>query len=137
LIETLIQRARSYVYTTALPPAVAEATRASLRLVKAESWRRERLQQLISRFRDAVRETGLPLMDSRTPIQPILAATPEQALAWSGRLEEQGILVSAIRPPTVPEGGARLRVTLSAAHSDAHLDRLLESLAGLQHGGWQ
>lgn len=134
LIETLIQRARSYVYTTALPPAVAEATRASLRLVQIESWRRERLQQLINRFRAAVHEIGLPLMDSATPIQPILAGTSEQALAWSGKLEQQGILVSAIRPPTVPEGGARLRVTLSAAHSDAHLDRLLDSLASLKNG---
>jgi len=132
LIETLIQRARSYVYTTALPPALAEATRASLRLVQAESWRRERLQQLISRFRDAVKQMGLPLMDSATPIQPILAGTSEQALAWSSSLEQQGILVSAIRPPTVPEGGARLRVTLSATHSDAHLDRLLDALATLK-----
>ena len=131
LIETLIQRARSYVYTTALPPAVAEATRTSLRLVQSEGWRRERLRQLIRRFRTEVEQIGLPLMESPTPIQPILAGTPEQALAWSDRLEEQGILVSAIRPPTVPEGGARLRVTLSAAHSDAHLDRLLESLADL------
>ena len=132
LIETLIQCSRSYVYTTALPPAVAEATRASLRLVKSESWRRERLGQLIDRFRTAVTQMGLPLMDSPTPIQPILAGTSEQALAWSGRLEQQGILVSAIRPPTVPEGGARLRITLSAAHSDGHLDRLLEALAGLK-----
>ena len=132
LIETLIQCSRSYVYTTALPPAVAEATRASLRLVKSESWRRERLGQLIDRFRTAVKQMGLPLMDSPTPIQPILAGTSEQALVWSGRLEQQGILVSAIRPPTVPEGGARLRITLSAAHSDGHLDRLLEALAGLK-----
>ena len=134
LIETLIQRARSYVYTTALPPAVAEATRASLRLVIDERWRRERLQQLIRRFRLAVGQLGLPLMDSRTPIQPLLAGTSEQALAWSGELEQQGILVSAIRPPTVPEGGARLRVTLSAAHSDAQLDRLLDALASLKIG---
>ncbi|MCB1874195.1 MAG: aminotransferase class I/II-fold pyridoxal phosphate-dependent enzyme, partial [Gammaproteobacteria bacterium] len=73
-------------------------------------------------------------MDSRTPIQPLLAGTSEQALAWSGELEQQGILVSAIRPPTVPEGGARLRVTLSAAHSDAQLDRLLDALASLKIG---
>jgi len=131
LVETLIQLARSYVYTTALPPAVAQATSASLRLVKEEGWRRIRLQQLIARFRSGVKEIGLPLMDSPTPIQPILAGTSEQALAWSGMLEQQGILVGAIRPPTVPEGGARLRVTLSAAHSDAQLDRLLESLASL------
>ena len=112
---------------------MAEATRASLRLVKAESWRRERLQLLITRFRTAVKEMGLPLMDSPTPIQPILAGTSRQALAWSNRLEQQGILVSAIRSPTVPEGGARLRLTLSAAHSDAHLERLLNALANLKN----
>jgi len=131
LIETLIQRARSYIYTTALPPAVAEATRVALRLVQRESWRRDRLQQLIQRFRRAAAQIGLPLVDSPTAIQPILAGTPERALNWSRQLEEQGFLISAIRPPTVPEGGARLRVTLSAAHSDEQLDRLLLALTKL------
>ncbi len=129
LIETLIQQARSYIYTTASPPAVAEATRASLKLVQQESWRREHLQNLIRRFRAGAEQLGLPLMTSATPIQPILAGSAEQALAWSSKLEEQGILVSAIRPPTVPEGSARLRVTFSASHSDEHIDRLLEALA--------
>jgi 8-amino-7-oxononanoate synthase len=129
LIETLIQQARSYIYTTASPPAVAEATRASLKLVREESWRRERLQDLIKRFRAGAAQLGLPLMPSETPIQPIMAGSSEQALAWSRKLEEQGILVSAIRPPTVPEGSARLRVTLSASHSDEHIERLLEALA--------
>ncbi len=131
LIETLIQQARSYIYTTALPPAVAEATRTALRLVQQEAWRRERLQVLITRFRQGASELGLPLMTSETPIQPILAGSAEQALAWSRTLEERGILVTAIRPPTVPEGSARLRITLSAAHSDEHLDRLLGALAAL------
>ncbi len=129
LIETLIQQARSYIYTTALPPAVAEATRASLRLVRTEGWRRERLQQLIQRFRSGAQQLGLPLMASTTPIQPLLAGSAAQALAWSQQLEQRGILVSAIRPPTVPEGSARLRITLSAAHRDEHIDRLLEALA--------
>ncbi|MCP3672708.1 MAG: 8-amino-7-oxononanoate synthase [Gammaproteobacteria bacterium] len=129
LIETLIQQSRSYVYTTASPPAMAEATRTSLRLVQQEPWRRQRLQELIGRFRSGAEQLGLPLMDSQTPIQPILAGSVERALEWSGRLEEQGILVSAIRPPTVPEGGARLRVTLSAVHTDEQVDRLLEALA--------
>ena len=129
LIETLIQDARSYVYTTASPPAMAEATRASLRLVQQEPWRRERLQELINRFRSGAEELGLPLMDSQTPIQPILAGSVERALEWSSRLEQRGILVSAIRPPTVPEGSARLRVTMSASHSDEQVDRLLEALA--------
>ncbi len=128
LIETLIQQARSYVYTTASPPAVAEAARASLRLVQREPWRRERLQELIQRFRAGAEQLGLPIMPSETPIQPLLAGSAEQALAWSGRLEQQGILVSAIRPPTVPEGSARLRVTLCAKHTDEHLERLLEAL---------
>ncbi|MGD8909528.1 MAG: 8-amino-7-oxononanoate synthase [Chromatiales bacterium] len=132
LIETLIQRARSYIYTTALPPAVAEATRASLRIARRESWRRERLRQLISRFRAGAGSLGLPLMDSPTPIQPILAGSAERALAWSRRLEEQGILVSAIRPPTVPEGSARLRITFSADHTDHQLERLLTALATLE-----
>ncbi len=131
LIETLIQRARSYIYTTAPPPAVAEATRVSLVLARRESWRRERLTDLVRRFRREAGQLGLPLMDSPTPIQPIVAGTARQALDWSRHLEEQGILVSAIRPPTVPEGSARLRVTFCAGHTDDDLDRLLEALATL------
>lgn len=131
LIETLIQRARSYIYTTAPPPAVAEATRASLALVRRDHWRRERLAALVGRFRQCARQLDLPLMESTTPIQPVLAGTAERALAWSRALEDRGILVSAIRPPTVPEGSARLRVTLSAAHGDEDLDRLLDALAQL------
>ncbi|MCF6354993.1 MAG: 8-amino-7-oxononanoate synthase [Candidatus Polarisedimenticolaceae bacterium] len=129
VIETLIQQARSYIYTTALPPAVAEATRASLKLVRSDAWRRERLQALVARFRSGAKQLELPLMDSITPIQPLLAGSAEQALAWSQKLEKQGILVSAIRPPTVPEGGARLRITFSALHQDEHIDRLLDALA--------
>ncbi|MCW8904961.1 8-amino-7-oxononanoate synthase [Sedimenticola sp.] len=131
LIETLIQQSRSYIYTTALPPAVAEATRASLHLVQAEGWRRDRLQQLISRFREGAAQLGLALMASETAIQPILAGSAEQAVAWSQALEDQGLLVTAIRPPTVPEGSARLRVTLSASHTVDQLDRLLEALGKL------
>ena len=129
LIETLIQQARSYIYTTALPPAIAEATRTSLKLVRKDEWRRERLQMLIQRFRSGAKQLGLPLMDSFTPIQPLLAGSAKQALAWSQKLEKQGILVSAIRPPTVPEGSARLRITFSALHQDEHIDRLLDALA--------
>jgi len=131
LIETLIQRARSYIYTTAPPPAVAEATRASLVLVRRDDWRRERLAELVQRFRRVAGQLGLPLLDSPTPIQPIVAGSAERALAWSQALEKRGILVSAIRPPTVPEGSARLRITFSAAHSDEDLERLLEALAEL------
>lgn len=128
LIESLIQRARSYIYTTALPAAVAEATRASLRLIQTESWRREKLQQLVKHFRQGASESGLPLMDSFTPIQPLLLGDTERALTVSQRLREQGFLISAIRPPTVPEGTARLRITFSAEHEEAHVDRLLNAL---------
>jgi len=131
LIETLIQRARPYIYTTAAPPALAEATRVSLRLVEREGWRRARLVELVQRFRSGAEQLGLPLMASHTAIQPLVAGSAERALRWSGYLSERGVLVSAIRPPTVPEGGARLRITFSAAHSDAHLDRLLRALEGL------
>ena len=131
LIETLIQRARSYVYTTATPPALAEATRASLAIARREGWRRERLGAHITRLRGAVAALGLPLADSATPIQPLMAGSSRRALAWSAALESAGILVTAIRPPTVPEGTARLRITLSAAHSDGDLDRLIEALTDL------
>ena len=132
LIETLIQRARSYIYTTALPPAVAHATTAALAIAINESWRRERLQALVQRFRDGAAALGLPLMPSETPIQPLIAGDAETALAWSRYLESHGVLVTAIRPPTVPAGAARLRITLSAAHADDDVDRLLDLLAELK-----
>ncbi len=128
LIEYLIQAARPYVYTTALPAAVAEATRAALRLALTEDWRREKLATLVQRFRQGAAELGLPLMESETPIQPVLLGSAERALEVSARLQEAGILVPAIRPPTVPEGTARLRITFSAAHSEAQVDRLLAAL---------
>ncbi|MBK8639035.1 MAG: 8-amino-7-oxononanoate synthase [Chromatiaceae bacterium] len=134
LIETLIQTARSYIYTTAPPPALAAATRASLALARREEWRRERLRELIQTFRRGAEQLGLPLMPSATPIQPILAGTAERALAWSQAMEARGILVTAIRPPTVPEGSARLRVTLCALHSDQDLECLLAALAELPKG---
>jgi len=125
LIEYLIQKARSYIYTTASPPAVAEATRVSLQLVQREGWRRQTLQQLIRQFRSGAEQLGLQLMPSSTPIQPILVGDTEAATALSRQLLEQGILITPIRPPTVPRGTARLRLTLSAAHSPAHIERLL------------
>lgn len=129
LIETLTQFARPYIYTTSQPPAVACATLKSLQLLRDESWRREHLSRLIARFRQGAAEIGLSLMDSPTPIQPILVGDSERALRLSALLKERGLLVGAIRPPTVPAGSARLRVTLSAAHSEAQLERLLEALA--------
>lgn len=131
LVEYLIQKARPYIYTTACPPALAAATRASLAIVQAEHWRRERLAALIARFRAGAAELGFGarLLPSTTPIQPIVLGTAEAALAAAQRLADRGIWVTAIRPPTVPAGSARLRVTLSAAHTDAQLDRLLDALA--------
>lgn len=128
LIEFLIQKARTYVYTTALPPAIAEATRTSLRLVQTESWRREHLQHLITRFRKGATELGLTLTPSPTPIQPLIIGEADAALRTSQKLLEQGIFVGAVRPPTVPAGTARLRITFSAAHSESDVDRLLSAL---------
>jgi 8-amino-7-oxononanoate synthase len=129
LIETLIQRARTYIYTTALPPAVAEAVRASVRIVREEGWRREHLQALVARFRAGAQQLGYALTFSTTPIQPLILGEARAAVEVSRRLREQGILVAAIRPPTVPVGSARLRITFSAAHEVAHVDRLLGALS--------
>lgn len=128
LIELLIQKARSYIYTTALPAAVAEATRASLKIIQTDSARREHLHVLVKRFREGAGQLGLALMPSETAIQPLLVGDAAQAMAMSEALFKQGILVSAIRPPTVAEGSSRLRITLSAAHSEAEVDRLLTAL---------
>ena len=132
LIETLIQFCRPYIYTTALPAAVAVATRTSLRLAQQDSWRRAHLLALVQRFRRGAGELGLRLLDSPTQIQALLLGTPERALAASRQLEAQGILVTAIRPPTVPPGTARLRITFSAAHTEQQVDMLLAALAALQ-----
>ncbi len=128
LIETLIQQARSYIYTTALPPAVATATSVSLRLLQSENWRREKLNELVKRFRTGASELGLNLMESATPIQPVLLGSVEATLAVSEALYQQGLFIGAIRPPTVPEGGARLRITFSASHTEEQVDQLLSAL---------
>jgi 8-amino-7-oxononanoate synthase len=129
LIEGLIQQARSYIYTTALPPAVAAASLEALTLVKEEAWRRQYLADLIHRFRRGAEQLSLPLMPSASAIQPLRVGDAKRAVTLSESLREQGILISAIRPPTVPVGTSRLRITLSAAHSEAQVDRLLEQLA--------
>mgnify|MGYP001828738657 CR=1 FL=1 len=133
LIEYLIQRGRSYIYTTALPPAVAAATRSALRVIRDEGWRRERLAELIGSFRTSAASLGLDLLPSRTPIQPIILGGESTALRVSDALREQGIWIPAIRSPTVPEGTSRLRITFSASQSDSDLERLIEALAGLSH----
>ncbi|MDZ7842492.1 MAG: 8-amino-7-oxononanoate synthase [Gammaproteobacteria bacterium] len=128
LIELLIQKARTYIYTTALPPALADATRAALDLARHEAWRRDRLRESVARFRAGAAGLDLALLDSDTPIQPVVVGEPERALRMSSALREAGVLVVAIRPPTVPEGTARLRVTFSADHTDDDVDRLLAAL---------
>ncbi len=131
LIEFLIQTARTYIYTTAMPPAIAAASRASLKLVQKENWRREKLQQLIVQFKQGARQLGLKLLASETAIQPVMVGDVKAALKISEQLKQKGILVVAIRPPTVPEGTARLRITLSAAHTEKDVDLLLSALQEL------
>lgn len=132
LIEYLVQFARTYIYTTAMPPAVAAATLASLEICEAEAWRREHLARLIAVFREEAVRIGYALMPSQTPIQPILVGDSGLASRLSAALQERGIAISAIRPPTVPQGSARLRVTLTAAHTEDDLAQLLGALAAVR-----
>ncbi|MSR16443.1 MAG: 8-amino-7-oxononanoate synthase [Methylococcaceae bacterium] len=133
LIETLIQFSRTYIYTTALPPSIAEATRTSLKIVIAETWRREKLQALISQFKTDAAQLNLPLMPSDSPIQPLFVGDSFRATKMSEQLLEAGFLVSAIRPPTVPKNKARLRITLSALHEAEDISRLIETLYQLEN----
>lgn len=129
LIESLIQFGRSYIYTTAMPAAVAAANRAGLNLIQEEAWRREKLAKNIDYFRRLASEYHIPLMPSQTAIQPVLIGRNDKTLAISRALKDAGILLVAIRPPTVPENSARLRVTLTAEHTTDDIDQLLEQLA--------
>ena len=129
LVDHLAETARPYVYTTALPPAQAAATLAAVKLARSEHWRREKLVELTARFRERARGFGLVLLDSDTPIQPVICGTDSRALSMAATLERAGYWVAAIRPPTVPEGRARLRVTLSALHTVAEVDGLVAAIA--------
>jgi len=129
LIEHLVNEARSYIYTTAMPPALAAAARAALRRVIEDEWRREHLQTLIGYFREGAVKRGLDLMDSDSPIQPMPIGDSGAALQVAASLGQQGFLVVAMRPPTVRPGTARLRITLSAAHKTTQLDALLDAVA--------
>jgi 8-amino-7-oxononanoate synthase len=131
LIETLIQRARPYIYTTASPPAIAAATLKSIDLIESETWRRDKLSESIAYFRQQAESLDVELMPSQTAIQPIVIGDHQKALRLSEALFAQGIHVTAIRPPTVPIGSARLRITLSAAHEREHIDQLVEALRAL------
>jgi 8-amino-7-oxononanoate synthase len=128
LIETLIQFCRSYIYTTAMSPAMAEALRKSLQLVRKDNWRREYLAQLIQRFRNHCADLGLDVLASETPVQAVVLGEAETALEASQKLLEKDIYVTAIRPPTVPVGSARLRITFSAIHTESQFQKLLDSL---------
>ena len=128
VIDTLLQHARSYIYTTASPPALATALLASLNILREDAWRREQLQKLIAQLRAGLAELPWQLMPSRTPIQPLLVGGIEQAMTLSKDLRERGIWVPAIRPPTVPQGTARLRISLSSAHSEQDVAQLIGAL---------
>ena len=128
LVEALIQGARNYIYTTAMPPAVACAALAAVRLLDEEAWRRDHLDRLVARFRDGAAALDLPLLPSTSPIQPLLVGDAARAMALSDTLRRRGLLVGAIRPPTVPRGTSRLRITLTAAHDEQQVDTLLQAL---------
>jgi len=128
MIETLIQFGRSYIYTTALPPAIATTLLASLKIVRAEQWRRDKLKDHIAQFRQGAEQLGLALGPSETPIQPLVFGSATSAVVASQKLRQAGLLVTAIRPPTVPEGSARLRITFSANHEPQDIDQLLTAL---------
>ncbi len=132
LIDAILQSARSYIYTTAMPPALAAATSTAIRLIRTESWRREKLTTLIARYRAGAQQLGLPVNDSSSAIQPLILSETEAAIHASLQLEQEGFLVGAIRPPTVPHGSARLRIALSAAHDETDVDRLLNALDKIQ-----
>ncbi|QCU89265.1 8-amino-7-oxononanoate synthase [Thiomicrorhabdus sediminis] len=131
LIETLIQFARPYVYTTAMPQLNALAIRESLKLIKTDQASRETLQRNIKQFKQSAIKIGLNLMPSDTAIQPILLHDSAKALQWSEQLKQQGFWVTAIRPPTVPTNQARLRITLSASHTEKQISALLNALQTL------
>jgi 8-amino-7-oxononanoate synthase len=131
IIETLIQFARTYIYTTALAPAIAGATLASLEILENESWRRETLSALIKHFCSGANDLGLNILPSETAIQPLMIGDSENAVRISDKLFDKGFLISAIRPPTVPEGSARLRITLTATHTKEQVDNLLDTLVKL------
>jgi len=130
--DYLLQFARHLIYSTAMPPAQAEALRAALQAVQQGDDLRARLAENIARFRHGARQLGLALTPSNTAIQPLIVGEEARALAFASRLRERGCWVTAIRPPTVPPGTARLRITLTARHTADDIDRLLEALHDAQ-----
>jgi 8-amino-7-oxononanoate synthase len=128
VIETLLQTARTYIYTTAAPPLLAEATRVALAIIRNDAGRRARLARSIAQFRDGARDLPWPLLPSPTAIQPLIVGDSREAMDIAFTLRERGFWVPAIRPPTVPAGTARLRVSLSAAHTEGDVAALIEAL---------
>ena len=135
IVETILQRARTYIYTTAAPAMLAAAVEASLQLIRREEWRRERLRGLIAALKESLREAEAGLTPSDTPIQPLILGTNPRAMGASAALRERGLLVPAIRPPTVPEGTARLRISLSAAHTEQDISQLATALREVCRSG--
>jgi glycine C-acetyltransferase len=133
LVDYLVNRARSFIYTTALPPAVLAASQAALEIVGSQPERVERLRRLVRHFRAGLRELGLPVSDDPTPIIPVLGGPAGKTMELSAWFLEQGVFIQGIRPPTVPEGSSRLRVTLSADLDFADLDRVLALFAERRH----
>lgn len=131
LIETIIQQARTYIYTTAMPAAIAEATRSSLKILQSEPEHLNNLNSNILYFKNCCIESALPVENSQTAIQPLLIGDDKKAVMISQQLFERGFLVTAIRPPTVAEGTSRLRITLSARHTREHIDLLIDALSSL------
>jgi 8-amino-7-oxononanoate synthase len=131
IVETLLQTARPYVFTTAAPPLLAVALQASLAIIRDDAARRAHLRAVIARFRQRMQELPWRLLPSSTPIQPLVVGANEAAVALADALWQRGIWVPAIRPPTVPAGTARLRISLTAAHTSDDVDALASALAAL------
>jgi 8-amino-7-oxononanoate synthase len=132
LVDTLVQRARTYIYTTATPPLLADALLQSLALIEGEGWRRERLRDLIERLKRGLARSRWTLLPSDTPIQPLVIGDAAECVSVSDRLAQRGVLVPAIRPPTVPRGSSRLRISVSADHTLADIDRLVEAVRAVE-----
>ncbi len=131
LIETIIQKARTYIYTTAMPAAIAEATRCSLNIIQNEAEHLQNLNSNIAYFKNCCSQADIAIENSQTAIQPLLIGDDEKATKISQQLFDSGFLITAIRPPTVPEGTSRLRITLSAKHKKEHINQLIETLLSL------
>ena len=136
LVEAIIQSGRPYIYTTAMPPVLAVAAARAVAIVARETWRREKLRVLVDRFVRGAQQLDLPVIPSTTPIQGVIVGSAEAAVRGSDYARGKGIWVSAIRTPTVAKHTERLRITLTAGHSDDQVDRLLDTLAQLKKALW-